>query len=237
MLYLYKATRLLQEQGVKTFIKAVLCRLEKLLRLLILDILCLFIFDTININIKLLSNLYRGCSAEDLLEKIYFEAKNKQTIVELGLGNAYTTSVLLLSCRDGVGHLWTVDWCKDLDSNLNLTSDPCKRAIQRIKKLGLENYWSFYKGTFSKFIEKWNSKRARINFLFIDEDGVFDMDTLLEKYDPSISSDGVIYVHNVGIREKTRKEVLSFCAKRSWACEFQNTKYGLAILKRKLRER
>jgi len=54
-----------------------------------------------------------------------------------------------------------------------------------------------------------------------DEDGLFDMEKLLEKYDPLISTNGVIYVHNVGIREKTRKEVLSFV---------QNI-YGLICLK------
>lgn len=184
-------------------------------------------------DIKSLTNLYRGCSAEDILEKIYFEAKDKRTIVELGLGDAYTTSAALLACRDGVGHLWTVDWCKDSDSNLNSVPGRCKRAIKRIKRLGLENYWSFYKGDFFEFPEKWSFTR-KIDFLLIDEDGLFDMEKLLEKYDPLISTNGVIYVHNVGIREKTRKEVLSFCTKHLWTCRFENTRYGIAIIKRKL---
>lgn len=58
----------------------------------------------------------------------------------------------------------------------------------------------------------------------------------LEKYDPLISTNGVIYVHNVGIREKTRKEVLSFCTKHLWTYMFENTRYGIAIIKRKLED-
>jgi predicted O-methyltransferase YrrM len=184
-------------------------------------------------NVKSLTNLYRGCSAEDILEKIYFGAKDKQTIVELGLGNAYTTSVALLACRDGVGHLWTIDWCKDSDSNMNVVPGRCKRAIKRIKKLGLENYWTFCKEDFFEFPRKWSFDR-KIDFLLVDEDGLFDMEKLLEKYDPLISSNGVIYVHNVGIREKTRKEVISFCTKNLYSYRFENTKYGLAIMRRKL---
>ncbi len=206
---------------LRTRVRALLRRFILELRILMLD----------TRDVKSLTNLYRGCSAEDVLEKVYFEAKDKRTIVELGLGDAYTTSVLLLACRDGMGHLWTVDWCEDLDSNLNPVPGRCRRAIKRIKKLGLENYWSFYKGDFFEFPEKWSSTR-KIDFLFVDEDGLCDMEKLLEKYDPLISSNGVIYVHNVGVREKTRKEVLSFCTKHLWTYRFENTRCGLAIIKR-----
>jgi hypothetical protein len=184
-------------------------------------------------DIKSLTNLHRGCSAEDILEKIYFEAKDKRTIVELGLGDAYTTSVALLACRDGVGHVWTVDWCRDSDSNLSSVPGRCKKAIKRIKKLGLEDYWSFYKGDFFDFPEKWNLTR-KIDFLLIDEDGLLDMEKLLGKYDPLISLNGVIYVHNVGIREKTKREVLSFCTKHLYSYRLEKTRYGLAVIKRKL---
>jgi len=204
--------------------------LKNLSRRFILE-LCISILGVRNI--KSLTNLYRGCSAEDILEKIYSEAKDKRTIVELGLGDAYTTSVALLACRDGVGHVWTVDWCRDSDSNLNLVPGRCKKAIKRIKKLGLEDYWSFYKGDFFEFPEKWSVTR-KIDFLLIDEDGLSDMEKLLEKYDPLISSSGVIYVHNVGIREKTRREVLSFCTKHLYSYRLEKTKYGLAVMKRRL---
>lgn len=206
--------------------------LKKLLHRFILELRILTL-DTRTLDIKSLTNLYRGCSAEDILERVYSEAKNRRTIVELGLGDAYITSAVLLACRDEIGHVWTVDWCKDTDSNLNPVPGRCKRAIKRIRELGLENYWSFCKGDFFELPEKW-SLTQRIDFLLIDEDGLFDMEKLLEKYNPLISSNGVIYVHNVGIREKTRKEVLSFCTKHSWTYMFENTRYGLAIIKRKL---
>lgn len=136
---------------------------------------------------------------QDCLETLYRKGLKSEVKLELGTCTGHSTHALLLSCKYGRGHLWSVD------------TEPCLMAVDRMKKNNLDKYWTFTIMHDLEYVRSWNKE---IDLLFIDSGHSFDL-TLseLEAYSPFIKSDGVIFLHDT-VACPAVKEAISEFIKR-----------------------
>jgi len=106
---------------------------------------------------------------------------NLKTIVELGTGPGESTIALLYAAKQIGGKVNSID------------TDPCLEAKEKIKALGLQEYWTFIQGDDLKV--EWNKP---IDHLFIDTSHTFNQTIReLEKYEPYVNYGGIITIHDI----------------------------------------
>lgn len=157
---------------------------------------------------------------QDCLEVLYRKGLESEVLLELGVCTGHSTHALLLSCKYGKGHLWSVD------------VDPCPQAIERMKNNNLDKYWTFTVMHDLEYAKSWNKQ---VDLLFIDTGHTFDL-TLneLEVYSSFIKSDGVIFLHDTVARPAVKEAILEFIKKHlGWIYTEIPTTNGLGKLARK----
>jgi len=104
-----------------------------------------------------------------------------KTIVELGTAQGESTIALLYAAKQIGGKVYSID------------IDPCLEAKERIKALGLQEYWTFIQEDDLKV--EWNKP---IDHLFTDTSHTFNQTIReLEKYEPYVNYGGIITLHDI----------------------------------------
>ena len=142
-----------------------------------------------------------------------------KVIVELGVELGISTQALLLACKKGGGHLWSVD------------TGVCPEVQRWVKQAGFEEYWTFTMINDLKFVETW---KKSIDLLFIDTTHTFNQ-TLneLEAYSPHVT--GNIFLHDSKVKMYQVDQAIKTFINRhkEWKyMEIPNIKHGLARLTR-----
>jgi len=106
---------------------------------------------------------------------------NLKTIVELGTAGGESTIAFLYAAKQIGGKVYSID------------INPCLEAKERIKTLGLQEYWTFIQGDDLKV--EWNKP---LDHLFIDTSHTFNQTIReLEKYEPYVNYGGIITIHDI----------------------------------------
>lgn len=129
-----------------------------------------------------------GGETLDCVETLFTYAYYSKKILELGVMGGNSTRVMLLACKYGGGHLWSMDKCiPSIETIVDAT------RVQ-IKGLGLDKYWTFICTDSMKYIPEWKEK---VDMIFIDSDHGFKV-TLqeLEGYTPYLEKNGVVFLHD-----------------------------------------
>ncbi|GAF82370.1 unnamed protein product [marine sediment metagenome] len=158
-----------------------------------------------------------GMSTSDCLKILYSYAVKSKVIVELGVSLGISTRVLLLACKEGNGHLWSVD------------IGSCPPIELWVKKRGLDQYWTFIVMKDLEYAKTWNKP---IDLLFIDTTHTFDQ-TLKELEAYSSYVKGNIFLHDTKVgMYGVGSAITSFTHKHSnWKREeIPKIRYGLARL-------
>lgn len=104
-----------------------------------------------------------------------------KTVLELGTGKGESTVALLWAAKQIGGRVYSVD------------ISPCEEAKAKVRKHGLEKYWTFIQG--NSLEVKWDRP---IDHLFIDTYHTFEHTIReLEKYEPHVSAGGIITLHDI----------------------------------------
>ena len=162
------------------------------------------------------------------MEKLYNLARGKEKakFLELGvsqpLGSAWegeSTTAFLVACSENGSHLTSID------------IQDCSRVMERIKKVGLDKYWTFIQDDDRNFLPK-----CEDIFDIILCDTIEDYDHVsfeLEQSNRLLNEKGIILVHDLRVKS-LYEAILDFLQRHPnkysyeeyWVC------YGLGILRR-----
>ena len=126
---------------------------------------------------------------------IYEKVKelNAQVVVELGVGEAYSTMALLRAIQETQGHLYSVD------------IRPMPSGVQRVKDNNFDmSYWTFTNQDDLVYIDSW---KLPIDILYIDSSHYL-MHTFyeLEAYSGFVKPNGIILLHDTLHNPTTNQE-------------------------------
>jgi predicted O-methyltransferase YrrM len=177
----------------------------------------------------ILSRFLAGYDTSDCLIPLIQLARevDAKTLVEIGVREGISTVALLLACKALGGHLWSVD------------IEPCLKARETVKNLGLEHYWTFTQAHSLEFVKTWNKT---IDLLFIDSGHTFDLTiNELRAYSKFLKVGGVIAMHDTLVTPEDRPEFGSdvwlaiqrfLRENRNYTFQELNTTWGLGVLQR-----
>lgn len=152
-------------------------------------------------------------------------ALRAKVIVEIGVGkDGRSTEVLLNSCKDSIGHLWSID--KDAGA---------KNAVERIQNSKLNKYWTFMLADLFDFAKKFDKK---IDLFYMDTDNPQYYEPqfqfrALKVFAPLMAEDGIMVIHNTKVFPYTKEGCTKFVQVHTdWQCSFLSlwSDYGLAVL-------
>jgi len=126
-----------------------------------------------------------------LYEKV--KELNAKVVLELGVGEAYSTMFLLRATQEVQGHLYSVD------------IRSMKSGVNRVKESKLDmSYWTFTNQDDLVYIESWN---LPIDILYIDSSHYLTYTFLeLEAYSKFVKPDGIILMHDTLQNPTTNQE-------------------------------
>ncbi len=157
----------------------------------------------------------------ECLAPLYREALKEGRILELGVGWGRSTKTFLLACRDGGGHLWSIDWNR---------SFPIGGVIEAVTDLGLDTHWTLVEDNACTVPLERLPKKVDLIFIDYDEDG--DYQALLGRYGELLDDGGKLYLHNTKVFPHAG-EAADELATQGWVRKDIDTQYGLAVLTRR----
>jgi predicted O-methyltransferase YrrM len=124
---------------------------------------------------------------------------NLRNILELGTRTGESTVALLLAAKELDGKMTSVD------------IDPCNEAKYKVRKLGLDPYWSFIQEDDLKL--NWE---GQIDHLFIDTSHTYEH-TMAEfkKFEPFVRKGGLITLHDIISHPPVLAAINDFISKRN----------------------
>jgi predicted O-methyltransferase YrrM len=177
----------------------------------------------------ILSRFLAGYDTSDCLIPLIQLAKevDAKTLVEIGVREGISTVALLLACKALAGHLWSVD------------VEPCLKARETVKNLGLEQFWTFTQAHSLEFAKTWNKT---IDLLFIDSGHTFNLTiNELRAYSKFLKIGGAIAMHDTLLTSEDHAEINSgvwlavqrfLRENRNYTFQELNTTWGLGVLRR-----
>lgn len=155
------------------------------------------------------------------LAYLYHEAKEADRILELGIGPGRSTKSMLLGCKRGGGHLWSIDWG---------TGPSTHMAVREIEGMRLSEHFSWIQQDAEKIPLKWYEQN-KMDLIWIDIDNA-DYPLILSLCIAAMHKDSQLLLHNIHVGRGEKEAISKYAYLPGFDYEEINLGHGLGILTR-----